>query len=82
MDLALFCLFHPHQRQPRRFRAGVDFQHHRLERALPHCSIFETNGKRAESMHQRASASKQQACPARRAGHERLFLFVEHKNHE
>jgi hypothetical protein len=76
MDLAPFGLLHTGQGDPGRFRSGVEFDRQRLEMALFHSSVLESNGKWHDAMHHGSLAGKQQTRSFLRTGHEWLFLLI------
>jgi hypothetical protein len=80
MDLAFCSRFHASQGDPSRFGAGVDFQHGGLHGTLLPGSIFQSDGKRDQTMDDGALVPEEQARSFLGTGHQRTFSLVENKD--
>ena len=81
MDCPFWCLLHTHQGQSCRLAPRIEFEPALLQRALLHPSVAQPDHEGLDPVHHGPPTRQQESCPLGRTRHERLFLFVEYKNH-
>src|SRR5215470_7046938 len=82
MDFPCRRLLHTHQRQASGLAPRIEFEPAFLQDALFLSAITQTDHEGLDPVDYSSASCEQQACAFGRTGHERLFLFVEHKNHK
>src|SRR5260221_330693 len=76
VDFSLFSFLYPGQRHAAGPAARIDFERQRLQRAVLHAPVPQSDDKGVHTMDHRSPMCKQEACPFGRARHEWLFVSV------
>ncbi len=76
VDFSLLSFFYPGQRHAAGPAARIDFERQRLQHAVLHAPVPQSDDKGAHAMDHRSPMCEQEACPFGRARHERLFVSV------
>ena len=81
LHFPFFTLLEACQSHAARLGPGIDFERDRLHRGVAPLAVAQSNDKGLHAMHHGPSCCEQQARPFGRAGHQRLFVSVEHEHH-
>ena len=76
VDFSLLSFLYPGQRHAAGPAARIDFERQRLQRAVLHAPVPQSDDKGAHAMDHRSPMCKQEASPFGRARHEWLFVSV------